>query len=514
MGSSAQVTFAFLAKDAASATIRGLSKTISGLGSVAGKVGGLLKTGLKVGIAAITGAIAGATAALYKFTKSAIEDEAAQAKLVSLLKQRGLATKENLAATDEMIKKGARLAFTDDDIRASLAGATQFTKNFTKAQKIATVAQDLARAKNISLEKATALVGKAFSGNGRALKAYGIELQRTVSFTEKKIKKDKDGNRVVDKEIKQRKEVIKGAEALSLITKQFGGSAKTYATTTAGAIQSVQIAIGEAGETIGAAFLPIINQLIDVFYTRALPVIESVSQGIAGFIEKNKELISTVIQTVVEIAANLLPVFVKVGEFIFGTIIPAIVGFVQGLTAPGGITDSVGKVVGGILDNLIPAFGTFFDGVGKLVGKVFELVGVLWGDGTGPLAVAVQAIGGAFSIVLSILGNIGGAIATAIDFIMKLGKAIMDSPIGFLIKAIAGIVGGAAGAVGGAFNLGGNTGVVPAAVTSGNGRDSVGGNYSVNNTITFGRDATSFVNTSLGGNVGTSNGGRTNTRGT
>ena len=144
MGSSAQVTFAFLAKDQASAAIRGISKTLGGLGSVAGKIGGILKTGLKVGAAAIGGFVAGATAALYKFTKAAIEDEAAQSKLVSLLKQRGLATKENLAATEEMIKKGARLAFTDDDIRASLAGATQFTKDFTKAQKIATVAQDLA----------------------------------------------------------------------------------------------------------------------------------------------------------------------------------------------------------------------------------------------------------------------------------------------------------------------------------------------------------------------------------
>jgi len=499
MGSSAQVTFAFLAKDAASATIRGLSKSISGLGKVASGVGGILKTGLKVGLAAVGGAIAGATAALYKFTKGAIEDEAAQAKLVSLLKQRGLATKENLAATEEMIKKGARLAFTDDDIRSSLAGATQFTKDFTKAQKIATVAQDLARAKNISLEKATSLVGKAFAGNGRGLKAYGVELEKTIKTTEKKNKVDAFGNKVTENVVKTRKEAIKGTKALDAITSQFGGSAKTYATTTAGAIQSFQIAISEAGETIGSAFLPIINQLLDVFFTKGLPIIESVSQGIANFVEKNKQLIATVIETAVGIATNLIPVFVKVGEFIFGTIIPAIVGFVQNLTAPGGVTDSIGKVVGGIMADLVPAFGKFFDGVGKLVGKVFELVGVLWGDGKGPLAIAVQAIGGAFSIVLSILGNIGGAIATAIDFVISLGKAIMDSPIGFLIKAVAGIVGGAASAVGGAFGLGGGGGgVVPAAVTSGGGRDSVGGRYVVNNQITFGRDATSSINTQIG----------------
>jgi hypothetical protein len=136
MGSSAQVTFAFLAKDAASATVRGLSKTISGLGSVAGKVGGLLKTGLKVGIAAIGGAILGAGAALAKFTKDAIDDEKAQAKLNAVLKARGLATKENLKATEESIKAGAKLAFTDDAVREGLSTATQFTHNFPRRASI------------------------------------------------------------------------------------------------------------------------------------------------------------------------------------------------------------------------------------------------------------------------------------------------------------------------------------------------------------------------------------------
>jgi hypothetical protein len=473
--SNAQVTFAFLAKDAASSTIRGLSKTLGGLKSAASSVGGFIKNNFTKALLGVGAVIAGTGAALVKFTKDAIEGEAAEAKFVSVLKARGLASKENLAATEALVKSGERLAFTGDDIRGSLATATQFTKNFTKAQKIAAVAQDLSRAKGISLEAATKVVGRAFAGNGKALKTFGIELGKNA----------------------------KGQRALDAVTKKFGGTAKTYATTTAGAIEAVGIAVQQAGEGAVKPFLPIINQLIDIFYTRALPAIQAVSKGIAGFIEENKALISTVIQTVAEIAANLLPVFVKVGEFIFGTIIPAIVGFVQGLTAPGGITDSVGKVVGGIMDNLVPAFGKFFDGVGKLVGKVFELVGVLWGDGSGPLAIAVQAIGGAFSIVLSILGNIGGAIATAIDFVISLGKAIMDSPIGFLIRAIAGVVGGAAGAIGGAFGLGGGGGgVIPASVTSGAGRDSVGGqDLSIRNEITFGRDAVSSVNTTLGSSL-------------
>lgn len=483
MGSSAQVTFAFLAKDAASSTIRGLSKTLSGLSSVAGRVGGLLKTAFKAAIIGVTGAIVGAGAALAKFTKDAIDDEKAQAKLTAVLKARGLATTENLKATEESIKAGAKLAFTDDAVREGLSTATQFTNNFSKAQRILAVSQDLARAKNISLEKATLLVGRAFDGNTTGLSRMGVAIEKGT----------------------------KGTAALEAVSAKFGGSAEAYTKTTAGGIEALTIQLSEAGESIGTSLLPIVNELLQVFISRALPVILSVVDGIKSFIDNNRALISSVVETVAGFVGNLIPVLVSVGEFIFGTIIPAVVGFVEKLTAPGGVTDSIGKVVGPILDDLIPAFGKFFDGIGKLVGKVMEFIGVLWGDGTGPLAIAVQAIGGAFSIMLGIIGNIGGAIAGAIDFVMKLGKAIMDSPIGFLIKAIAGIVGGAAGAIGGAFNLGG--GVTPAAVTSGGGRDSVGGrDFSVTNDITFGRDAYSSVSTNLGAassaSTGTRNTGR------
>ena len=486
-GSSAQVTFAFLAKDAASSTIRGLSKTLSGLSGVASRVGGVLKGAFKAGIIGVTGAIVGAGAALAKFTKDAIDDEKAQAKLNAVLKARGLATTENLKATEDSIKAGAKLAFTDDAVREGLSTATQFTNNFTKAQKILAVSQDLARAKNISLEKATLLVGRAYDGNTTGLSRMGVALEKGT----------------------------KGQSALDAVTKKFGGSAAAYTQTTAGGIEALTIQLQEAGESIGQSLLPIVNDLLKVFNEKALPVILSVVDGIKSFIDNNRALISSVIETVAGFVTNLIPVLVKVGEFIFGTIIPAVVGFVEKLTAPGGVTDSVGKVVGGIMENLVPAFKTFFDGIGKLVSKVFELVGVLWGDGTGPLAIAVGAIGNVFSVLLSIIGNIGGAIATAIDFVISLSKAIMDSPLGFLIKAIGGVVGAVGGAAAGAFGLKSTpTPSFAGASPMNTGSFGPPGGVVVRNEITFGRDATSHVNTALGGNVATSNGSRTNTRGT
>jgi phage-related protein len=484
MGSSAQVTFAFLAKDAASGTIRNLSKTLTGLGSVAGKVGGLLKTGLKIGIAAIGGAILGAGAALAKFTKDAIDDEKAQSKLTAVLKARGLATMENLKATEESIKAGAKLAFTDDAVREGLSTATQFTNNFSKAQKILAVSQDLARAKNISLEKATLLVGRAYDGNTTGLSRMGVALEKGT----------------------------KGQAALDAVTKKFGGSADAYTQTTAGGIEALTIQLQEAGESIGKSLLPIVNDLLKVFNDQALPVILSVVDGIKSFIDNNRALIASVIETVAGFVTNLIPVLVKVGEFIFGTIVPAVIGFVQSLTAPGGVTDSIGKVVGPILDNLIPAFGKFFDGIGKLIGKVGELVGILWGDGSGPLAIAVTAIGGAFSIVLGIIGNIGGAIAGAIDFVIKLGKAIMDSPLGFIIKAIVGVMTTVPRALGEVLLPKNNIPSFAGASTSNTGSFGPAAGYNVTNTVTFGNDAYSSINTQVGSKLSNTAAPRTSGR--
>jgi hypothetical protein len=425
VGSSAQVSFAFVAKDAASKTIRGLSKTLGGLKSAASSLGSGLKTGL-IGVGlGLAGVAASAAAAAVAFTKGAIEDEKAQSKLVAVLKARKMATEENLKATDELITKGAELAFTDDEVRAGLSTATQFTKNFADAQKILSTAQEVARAKGISLEEASSLVGKAYQGNTKGLKSLGIETKKGA----------------------------KGLEVLTAVNKKFAGSADAYSKTTEGRMAALQITLAETGEEIGYTLLPIFQDLMTAFAKDGVPVIKAVAAGISGFITQNKDLIKSIIGTVVSVAQKLLPIFGKIAEFVFTKIIPAIVGFVQKLTAPGGVIDSVMKVVGPIIQNLIPVFGMIIDAVGKTGAKIGELVGILWGDGKGPLATAVGFLGNLLGFVGKIIANIVGAIGTAIDAVISIGKAIMDSPIGWVIQQIAGVIGGVAGAVGNAVGF-------------------------------------------------------------
>jgi phage-related protein len=419
---SAQITFAFLAKDYASKTVRGLSKSLAGLGKVANKVGGGIKTGLTAAGVGIAGVVAGAAAAAVAFTKAAIEDEASQNRLIAVLKKRGLASKENLAATEALIAKGAELAFTDDEVRAGLATATQFTKNFADSQKILATAQEVSRARGISLEEATSLVGKAYQGNTKGLKALGVETKKGA----------------------------KGLSVLSAVNAKFAGSADAYSKTTEGRMKALQITLAETGEEIGYTLLPIFQDLMEVFAKEGVPIIKGVANGIKEFITNNKELIKSVIGTVVGIGQKLLPILGQIAGFIFTKVVPAIVGFVSKLTAPGGVIDSVMKVVGPIVQNLIPVFGMIIDAVSSTAAKIGELVGVLWGDGKGPLATAVGFLGNLLGFVGKIIANIVGAIGTAIDAVMSLGKAIMDSPIGFIIKAVAGVISGVAGAVGNA----------------------------------------------------------------
>ncbi len=425
VGSSAQVSFAFVAKDAASKTIRGLAKSLGALKGAASSLGSGLKKGLLAVGVGITGLVAGAAAAAAAFTKGAIEDEKANNRLVAVLKARKMATEENLKATDALISKGAELAFTDDEVRAGLATATQFTKNFADAQKILATAQEVSRARGISLEEASTLVGKAYQGNTRGLKALGVETKKGA----------------------------KGLEVLTAVNKKFAGSADAYSKTTEGRMAALQITLAETGEEIGYTLLPIFQELMTAFAKDGVPIIKAVAAGISDFITKNKDLIKSIIGTVVSVAQKLLPIFGKIAEFVFTKIIPAIVGFVQKLTAPGGVIDSVMKVVGPIIQNLIPVFGMIIDAVGKTGAKIGELVGILWGDGKGPLATAVGFLGNLLGFVGKIIANIIGAIGTAIDAVISIGKAIMDSPIGWVIQQIAGVIGGVAGAVGNAVGF-------------------------------------------------------------
>lgn len=217
------------ARDAASKNIKTVNKALGALGNTASRIGADFR---KVGLG-IIGVAAGVGAFTASAIKDAAADQAATAKLNAALKARGLATDSVRAAVEKQIAAGQKLAFTDDEVRGSIEASTRFTKNYAVAQKIQTVAMNLARTTGMSLEEATLAVGKAYQGNGgKLLKTLGIEAK-----------------------------AVKGQKALNAILGKTKGSAAAYADTVEGSFQVLAIGAAELKEQFGDAFLPAITKL-------------------------------------------------------------------------------------------------------------------------------------------------------------------------------------------------------------------------------------------------------------
>ena len=138
--------------------VKGAQNEVEGFGS---KVGDFAK---KAGAAfALAGAAAAAYAGklLIDGVKSAIADEAAQAKLATTLQNVTGATNAQIQATESYITKTSlATGVTDDDLRPSLDRLVRSTKDVTEAQRLQQIALDVSAGTGKSLS-AVSEVGRA-----------------------------------------------------------------------------------------------------------------------------------------------------------------------------------------------------------------------------------------------------------------------------------------------------------------------------------------------------------------
>jgi len=408
-GNSAQVTFAFLAKDAASKTIRGLSKTLGGLKKTASTVGGALRASLKIGAVAI-GAIAAAATPLVYAVKQASDfnetlnktrvvlGEASDAVIAfadTAASKIGLSKTEalNAASTFAIFGKSANLSGED------LAGfSTQLT----------TLAADFGSFYNASNEEAITAIGAALRGESEPIRRFGILLNDATlkerAFAMGLIKTTKGALTPQNKVLAAQAEILAQAQK----TGSFGDFAATLGGSLPNQIKVLQANFSSLTTDLGKEFLPVAFQVVDWANKEILPAIKKVLPTIIEFAQG-------AIKTAGALANKLAPTFRTIANFIFNKVVPAIRGFIDNLVKPGGVADSIGQVVGPILDKLVPAFGAIFDAAVRIVGKIGELAAALWDNGNGPLAVAVKLLGAAFEIFFGILGKILGVIEAIID---------------------------------------------------------------------------------------------------
>jgi hypothetical protein len=181
------------------------------------------------------------------------KDEASQVLLANALRNTVPAFDGSTKAVESYADAQQRLGFMDDDVRASIGQLVGITHDQTKAMQLSALAQDLARAKGIDLATATDVVSKAAQGNGKALKAMGIDISGA---------KDAAG-------------------MLDAIQKNVKGSAEAWAASSDGKVAVAAAKQDAAWEKIGS----IVNKVSSVL----LPALTDAFSGIADILASVSE---------------------------------------------------------------------------------------------------------------------------------------------------------------------------------------------------------------------------------
>lgn len=199
------------------------------------------KTGfaLKKAFLPATAALGALTAGIGLATKAAMEDEAAQLELARQLRVTTQATDAQIKAVEQSISAFSRqTAIADDQLRPALANLVRATGSLELSQKALSVTADLATAKNIDLETASVAVSKALAGQTTALFRLDPSLKGVI-----------DSSSSAD-------------EIMQALNNSVGGAAETFANSAEGGLKNFGIQMDELKESIGAAFIPVMEKLL------------------------------------------------------------------------------------------------------------------------------------------------------------------------------------------------------------------------------------------------------------
>lgn len=340
----------------------------------------LTKFGKMAGVAfaaATAAAAAYATKIAIDGVKAAIEDEAAQSKLATTLQNVTNATNAQIKSTEAYILKTS-LAFgvTDEELRPSLDRLVRSTKDVDEAQKLQTLALDIAAGTGKSLTQVTEALAKAHDGNFTALNRLGGGIDESIL-------KSKNFD-----------------DATAQLAKTFEGQATKQAETFQGKLDRLKIAFDEGKETIGSFILDAITPIVDIIVSKVIPAVQAFTEGLGG-----AEGLKGAILTILDYAKKILiPVFEGVKNAF--------------------------KDIRTAVDNNKESFKTLFDFIKTFVAPFLGTV----------LKVAIEGIGTAISIVINAIGDLIDAFKTLLrlgsnigGFLSKLnpfgGERAMGGPV-------------------------------------------------------------------------------------
>jgi len=375
------------------------SNEVEGFGSKLGDFGKKAAAAFAVAAAA---AVAYAGKLLIDGVKSAIEDEAAQAKLATTLTNVTGATNAQIKATEDYITKTSLAnGITDDILRPSLDRLVRSTKDVSEAQRLQQIALDVSAGTGKDLGAVTEALAKAYDGNFGALKKLGVPLDENIIKS-----KDFDA-------------------AAAALAATFAGQASTQADTFAGKMARLNVAFDEAKETVGSYVLDAITPLLSAFVDKGVPAISKFADGLG------KTLGPAFAQIFTFIRDELLPVLVKWWKFLYEEVIPAI-GSIVGPVLEG-LRDAFFKIKKVISDNseeLQPFF--------NLLQKIWEFTKKYLAPFLGTVFKAsLEGIATAVSILVTGFSSLVSFITAAYNMIKKFVEFIGNNPI---VKGISGAI--------------------------------------------------------------------------
>ena len=360
---------------------KGLNEAEGNVSGFGGKLDGFAA---KAGMAF---AAAGAAAALYAGklaidgVKSAIEDEAAQTKLATTLRNVTGATSDQVKATEDYILK-TELAYgkTDNELRPSLDRLVRSTKNVEEAQKLQTLALDIAAGTGKSLEAVTNALAKAHDGSTASLGKLGTGIDaatlKTMNFD----------------------------QVTQALAGTFQGQAQLQTETFQGKMDRLNVAFSEAKETVGSYILDAVTPMLTTIVDKVIPAVSDFAGGISG---------------------TLSPVIQDIAEFMKALFTPILEG----------VKKAFGFVSAAVKDNSAE-LEVFMSWVKSLWDFIKKYLAPLLGD---TLKVAFEVVGVVVSGLIRSFSILVGIIQDALKVLRDLVKFITNNPI---VQGIGDMVGG------------------------------------------------------------------------
>jgi hypothetical protein len=214
----------------------------------------------------------------------------------------------------------------DDKLRPSFEKLVRATNDVAEAQKLQTLALDIAAGSGKDLEAVSVALAKAYDGNNTSLQRLGVGLSaaelKSMSFD----------------------------DVTKSLAETFGGQASVQADTFSGKMARMQVAFDEAKESVGARLLPILTQLLDTFNTKVGPAVQAIQDKLKPLtkaLEDNKEE------------------FTAIWNFLNKYIVPILTGALKGavngiVTTFTTLVNIVGKAVN-FFQDLYSAYKKFVD---------------------------------------------------------------------------------------------------------------------------------------------------------